>query len=215
MPDTPLTRDVILETAEDCLRRFGPDKAAVIDVARALHVSHGSVYRHFASKADLRDAVVARWLERVSTPLQAIVKERTPALPRLRRWLDQLIASNRQRAQDDPQLFATYVQMASSGRQVVTVHANELVRQLTEIVEFGINAGDITDRPEAPAAARALFEATARFHHPALLLERSPAEADEALDLVWDLLMTGLVDPEQAPPRPRFRRGLPPHKRTS
>jgi AcrR family transcriptional regulator len=213
MPETALTPDLILETAEDCLRRFGPDKAAVIDVARALRVSHGSVYRHFASKADLRDAVVARWLERISTPLQEITKERTPALPRLRRWLDQLIAANRQRAQEDPQLFATYVQLAASGRPVVSVHFNELVQQLAQIIEFGINAVDITDRPDAPTSARALFEATSRFHHPALLLERSPAEADAALDEVWELLLNGLVDPEQAVPRPRVRRGLPPHRR--
>jgi AcrR family transcriptional regulator len=213
MPETALTPEAILETAEDCLRRFGPDKAAVIDVARALRVSHGSVYRHFASKADLRDAVVARWLERIATPLQEITKERTPALPRLRRWFDQLIAANRQRAQEDPQLFATYVQLAASGRPVVTVHFNELVRQLTPIIEFGINAVDINDRPDAPTTARALFEATSRFHHPALLLERSPAEADEAFDLVWDLLLNGLVDPSQTVPRPRVRRGLPPHRR--
>ena len=213
MPETPLTPEVILEAAEGCLRRFGPDKAAVIDVARALDVSHGSVYRHFASKAALRDAVLARWLERIAMPLQAIANERAPALPRLRRWFDELIGLNRQLAQDDPQLFATYVQLAASTRPVVNLHEDALVRQLTQIVEFGIEMVDIIDRPDALITARALFEATSRFHHPALLLERSPAEADAALDMVWDLLLTGLVDPEKAVPRPRVRRGLPLHKR--
>ena len=32
--DTPLTRDRILAAAEDVLRRFGPAKATVVDVAR-------------------------------------------------------------------------------------------------------------------------------------------------------------------------------------
>jgi AcrR family transcriptional regulator len=213
MADSALTPDAILETAEDCLRRFGPDKAAVIDVARALRVSHGSVYRHFASKADLRDAVGARWLERISTPLREIVKEKTPVLHRLRHWFDRLIAINRQLAQEDPHLFATYVQLAASARPVVDRHTHELIQQLTEIVEVGIASVDIIDRPEAPVTARALFEATSRFHHPALLQERSAEEADAAFDLVWDLLLSGLVDPEQTMPRPRVRRGLPPHKR--
>jgi AcrR family transcriptional regulator len=214
MADSALTPDTILEAAEDCLRRFGPDKAAVIDVARALHVSHGSVYRHFASKAELRDAVAARWLVRISTPLQEIVKEKTPAIPRLRRWFDRLIAINRQLAQEDPQLFATYVQLAASGRPVVDRHAHELIQQVAQIIEVGISKVEIIDLPEAPVTARALFEATARFHHPALLQERTAAEADAAFDLVWDLLLTGLVDPEQMTmPRPRVRRGLPPHKR--
>ena len=72
----PLTAETILDTAEDVLRRFGPAKASVVDVARALDVSHGSVYRHFSSKAALRDAVTERWLARVSEPLEAIVSRR-------------------------------------------------------------------------------------------------------------------------------------------
>ncbi len=33
--ETPLTRDRILAAAEDVIRRFGPTKATVVDVARA------------------------------------------------------------------------------------------------------------------------------------------------------------------------------------
>jgi Bacterial regulatory proteins, tetR family len=45
MGESVLTTDRILEVAVVVLRRFGPDKATVIDVARALGVTHGSVYR--------------------------------------------------------------------------------------------------------------------------------------------------------------------------
>ena len=67
-----LTPERILEVTEDVLRRFGLAKATVVDVARALDVSHGSVYRHFPSKASLREAVAKRWLDRVSAPLAKI-----------------------------------------------------------------------------------------------------------------------------------------------
>jgi AcrR family transcriptional regulator len=56
----PLTREQVLTAAEDVLRRYGPDKATVVDVARALGVSHASVYRHVRSKAELRSAVTQR-----------------------------------------------------------------------------------------------------------------------------------------------------------
>src|SRR3954449_2934613 len=99
----PLTREEILEAAEEALRRCGPGKATVVDVARALGVSHGSVYRHFPSKAALRDAVVAQWLHRVSAPLRAIADEHdAPAPERLHRWLRALIEAKRSRAQADP-----------------------------------------------------------------------------------------------------------------
>ena len=52
-----LTPERILEATEEVLRRYGLAKATVVDVARALDVSHGSVYRHFPSKASLREAL--------------------------------------------------------------------------------------------------------------------------------------------------------------
>ena len=64
-----LTPERILEVTEDVLRRFGLAKATVVDVARALDVSHGSVYRHFPSKVSLREAVAKRWLDRANAPL--------------------------------------------------------------------------------------------------------------------------------------------------
>jgi AcrR family transcriptional regulator len=90
-----LTREQILAAAADVLRRFGPAKATVVDVARALGVSHGSVYRHFPTKAALRDAVTERWLARISQPLEVVTDEEGPAPERLRRWLDLLVAAKR------------------------------------------------------------------------------------------------------------------------
>src|SRR5271169_551442 len=103
--DIPLTRDRILATAEDVIRRFGPAKANVVDVARALGVSHTAVYRHVATKAELRDLVVGRWVEATMAPLRATAALPGPAPQRLRRLFDTLIALKRRRAADDPELF--------------------------------------------------------------------------------------------------------------
>ena len=70
--DQPLTKEAILDAAEQTLRRYGPDKTSVVDVAKALQVSHGSLYRHFPSKAALREAVTERWAARIADPLQKI-----------------------------------------------------------------------------------------------------------------------------------------------
>src|SRR5690606_25901547 len=67
-----LTAERILAATEEVLRRHGPAKATVVDVARALGVSHGSVYRHFRTKAALREAVTKRWLDRTSEALGGI-----------------------------------------------------------------------------------------------------------------------------------------------
>ena len=63
------TRERILAAAEDAAAAAWPAKTTVADVARALGMSHANVYRHFASKAELRDVVAERWLHAVTDPL--------------------------------------------------------------------------------------------------------------------------------------------------
>ena len=162
----PLTAERILDASADVLRRYGPAKANVVDVARELGVSHGSVYRHFASKAVLRDAVAERWLAEVAAPLGAIAAEDGPAGDRLRRWLDTLVSMKQTRAMDDPELFANYVQLATDARGVVNAHVDEMADQLEAIVADGVKRGEL-DVEDARATASALLEGTSMFHNPA------------------------------------------------
>ncbi len=191
MPDAVLTPDRILEAAEDVLRRFGPAKANVVDVARALGVSHGSVYRHFPSKAALVDAVVERWLEAVAEPLGAIAAEEGPAAERLVRWLDLLVATKRRRALDDPELFATYVALTAEARDVVRSHVDTLVGDLARIIADGVARGEFA-ASEPAAAGRAVLDATARFHNPVNAAAWPDPGIEAAYESVRSLVVAGL-----------------------
>jgi AcrR family transcriptional regulator len=197
MATETLTAERILVAAEEVLRRYGPAKANVVDVARTLGVSHGSVYRHFPSKAALRDAVAERWLASISEPLAAVTAEDKPATERLRRWLDLLVASKRRRALDDPELFATYVELTADAREVITGHVETLVGQLAQIVSEGIAQGAF-EAADPARTARAVFAATARFHNPIHASDWSSPDVDDAYEDVRALVLHGLE-----PRRPR------------
>ncbi len=190
-PDAPLTRDRILATAEDVIRRFGPAKATVVDVARALGVSHTAVYRHVATKAELRDLVVGRWVEATMPPLRAIAAQSEPAPQRLRRFIDALIALKRRRVAEDPELFSAYRTLAADAQSVVTAHIDELIRLVATVINSGVKEG--TFRTVDPVAtARAVLVATSKFHHPAHAAEWADPAIDAIYDEVWQLLMDGL-----------------------
>ncbi|MGH3460506.1 MAG: TetR family transcriptional regulator [Kribbellaceae bacterium] len=191
MSDAVLTPERILDTAEEVLRRFGPAKATVLDVARSLGVSHGSVYRHFSSKAALRDAVAERWLARVSTPLAAIAAEDGPAPERLHRWLAQLSAEKRRMAREDPELFDTFHTIATQAREVVAEHLRILAAQITRIIESGVARKEFAPTDVA-VAGRAVLQATARFHHPSHAVEWSEPGIDADYDAVIELVLRGL-----------------------
>lgn len=192
MSDQPLTREAILDGAEQALRRYGPDKTSVIDVARALKVSHGTLYRHFASKASLREAVTERWLRRISDPLAAIADgHQGSAADLLRLWLATLIGSKRKCATDDPEMFAMYAAVTLESVDMIKAHVNFLIAQIGGIIEEGIRTGEFK-AGQSEAIAGAVFMATMRFHHPAHAHEWAAPTIDAEWDSVWELILTGI-----------------------
>jgi AcrR family transcriptional regulator len=185
------TRQRILDAAVELLRRHGPAKTSVVDVARALDMSHANVYRHFASKAALQDAVAERWLKAVSDPLQAIVDAPDDAAARLERWILALADVKRRKVLSDPELFATYHALAQEARQVTDAHVAELHAQVAAIIRAGMAQGvfKVTD---AEAAARAVLNATLRFHHPHHVREAGGRENEAEIKAVMRLLLAGL-----------------------
>jgi AcrR family transcriptional regulator len=191
-----LTPERILEVTEEVLRRYGLAKATVVDVARALDVSHGSVYRHFPSKASLREAVAKRWLDRVKAPLEKIAKEQDPAPAKLERWLRALFAAKYSKVCDDPEMFTTYLTLAREACEVVKAHKQALVDQVAHIIAEGVEQGAF-DVAEAKTAALAIFDATTRYHHPAHSGEWSDPALPARVDALLSLLLRGLEAPKQ------------------
>ncbi|SFC47773.1 TetR family transcriptional regulator [Streptomyces aidingensis] len=193
MPEEPLTPARILEATEDVLRRFGPAKATVVDVARALGVTHGSVYRHFPSKTALREAVTERWLDQETGTLDAIAGEPGPADERLSRWLETLFAFKRRKAGRDPELFATYLVLAGEASETVERHIATLVAQLARVLADGRDAGAFSLPDEDPVvSARAVFHASARFHDPAYAAHWSAPGADADFAALRALILNSL-----------------------
>ncbi|SFK72368.1 transcriptional regulator, TetR family [Paenibacillus sp. 1_12] len=190
-----LSRETILDTAEQVLRRYG-DKTNVVDVAKVLRVSHGTIYRHFASKAALLEAVTERWLHRISLPLEAISNQQEgSAVEQLLLWLETLIHSKQQSAADEPELFSIYAAVTSQGTELIQNHVQYLINLLSRIVEQGIVKQVFKNRsPES--TARAIFMATARFHHPAHAYEGDAVTKQHDFELVWQLILSGIVSNE-------------------
>jgi AcrR family transcriptional regulator len=187
-------RERILQTAEALLRRHGPSKTSVVDVSRAMQMSHANVYRHFASKAALHDAIAERWLHRVSTPLADIAAGPGTASGRLEGWVLALMEMKRRKVLDDPEMFATYHAVATAARDVIDAHVTTLQNQLCDIIESGIVSGEFAST-DACEAARAVLNATARFHHPHHVVDAAARDAQDevrAARAVINLITAGL-----------------------
>jgi AcrR family transcriptional regulator len=192
-----LTPERILEVTEDVLRRFGLTKATVVDVARALDVSHGSVYRHFPSKASLRQAVAKRWLDRANAPLQEIAESSGPAPARLEKWLRTMFEIKYKKVFEDPEMFQTYLTLAREACEAVKAHRERLVGQIANILSDGVQQGAF-EVADVKVTARAVFDATVRYHHPAHADEWSDPQTPARFDALRALLLKSLEAPKKS-----------------
>lgn len=192
--ELPLSKDEILDAAEQVLRRYGPDKTSVVDIAKVLQVSHGTLYRHFESKAALREAVTSRWLHTsIAVPLEAIANEiGGSAVGRLRLWVETLVRTKRKFAAEDTEMFAMYADVTFIEVEMISTHTYRLIKQLEQILEQGMASKELK-QGDSESLARGIFLATSRFHHPSHAGEWEMRSVDEDFERVWQLLLGGLL----------------------
>jgi hypothetical protein len=94
-------------------------------------------------------------------------------------------------AREDPELFATYLQLAADSREVVRAHVEDLTGQLARIIADGVIRGELAAADPA-TAGRAVFDATARFHNPTHAPEWTDPSIDAAYEGVRSLVLLGL-----------------------
>jgi AcrR family transcriptional regulator len=189
---TDAQRQRIMDAAEVVVRRHGPGKTNVVDVARELGQTHASVYRYFASKAELFDALVERFLARASEPLEAIARGKGLAGDRLRNWLMALFRAKVRKITADPELFSTYQVIAAESPKAVAHHLAMLDEHVVAIIADGVAAGEFPPDTDPRRAARAILSGSLRFHHPTLLAQAPGPPGEQEAEDVFTLLVAGL-----------------------
>ena len=197
MPRSPKTEATdaqrlrILDAAEVVLRRHGPSKTTVVDVAREIGQTHASVYRYFASKSELMDALVERWLATVEKPLETIIQGPGTASDKLQAWLMGLFHAKIRKVTKDPEYFATYRIIAKEAHEVVARHRSAITDQVEAIIASGVTSGEFPVK-DARRAARTVLSGSLRYHHPDLLAAPATIPTDEEARDVFALLIAGL-----------------------
>jgi TetR/AcrR family transcriptional repressor of nem operon len=79
-----VTAERILDVAEDLVQRNGFNGFSYADVARELGLTTASVHYHFPGKAELGEALIARYTQRFTSELESIDGEQGAPAARLR-----------------------------------------------------------------------------------------------------------------------------------
>jgi AcrR family transcriptional regulator len=164
--EDPAFRERILDAARAQLRRFGEAKTNVVDIARALGTSHTTIYRHFRSKAEIFDAVVAEAMRDEEEMARRFVDVDGPAAERLEAMVLALHARKRERFAGDPEVYQLYRRVLEERPDIVAAYARAMTALIAEIIADGIKRREFRVDDVATAAG-VVRDALTVFVHPA------------------------------------------------
>jgi AcrR family transcriptional regulator len=166
LPTREPTDTRILALAGAHLKRFGGKRLTIVGIAEEAGMTHANIYRYFASKEALVDAVVERWLRGVERRLADIADGPDPADDKLEHMILGLAKAYRDTLAEDTHLFEAFTQMLSRRRPAGRRHRARIRALIERILDEGVATGTFELR-EREQAVLFVLDTTHRFIHPA------------------------------------------------
>ncbi|WP_134500414.1 TetR/AcrR family transcriptional regulator [Microvirga pakistanensis] len=155
----------LLAIAADQLKRLGPRHVTVVGIADAANMTHANVYRYFASKAALIDAVAGQWLRRLEAIIADIADSPDPADDKLERLIQAWARTHRELLKEDRHLFDVYCSATETSRALVRKHRARMRGLIERVLDEGIVTGKFDPRDRERALAF-VSDAAYRFINP-------------------------------------------------
>lgn len=182
-PQGRATRALIIDTAERLFRTLGYGKTTVADIARELKMSPANVYRFFASKAAINEAIAERLFASVEARIIAIVRARRPAGERLVLLFRALFEETRGRYIGESKVHDMVTAAMEEQWPAIQAHIDRLRALMRELIADGVARGEfLVD--DLDLATDGCHNAAAPFYHPQMvcqcLLERGDAQVERS-----------------------------------
>ncbi|MCO5731749.1 TetR/AcrR family transcriptional regulator [Rhizobium sp. SSA_523] len=142
----------ILDTAERLFRHYGYNKTNVADIARELSMSSGNIYRFFASKADIQQALVRRMLAAQFQAVKAQAAGPGTATERLKQHLILVHKMTVETMLDEEKVHEMVVVAMDQQWPVIQEHLQQIRLVVTDLIREGIAAGEFRDQNPVLAA---------------------------------------------------------------
>ncbi len=163
-------RDQIVSTAARLFREIGFQKTTVADIARALGMSPANVYRFFAAKSEIHQAVARSMMDEVETAARAIANGPGSAAERLTALIVNNEKMNSERYISDRKIHDMVEVALNESWPIIDEHIDRIDLMIEQVVESGVRSGEFC-ATNAKDAALLVHAACIRYCHPRLMIE--------------------------------------------
>ena len=175
-PAHPISTSSILEAAKAQVRRYGETKTNMVDIGRALGVSHAALYRLFRSKSAIMDAIVDEAMRDEEALAAAHIETDGPAAERLLALLLNLHRRKRERFVGDREIHELYRRILVERPDMIAAYAERMTALIDRLIAQAVERGEwkVDDIDIASGVVR---DAVTVYIHPAFVAQLIVADA--------------------------------------
>jgi AcrR family transcriptional regulator len=160
----------ILDCAERLFRHYGYGKTNVADIARELGMSTANIYRFFASKVEIHQAVCGRMLATCYQLTYDACHGPGTASERLRRYVQAHHQWTRDTMLDQEKVHEMVVVAIERDWHVIEKHIERIRSLVAEVISEGIATGEFADQ-DPEVASRCFGAAIVTLCHPQMVAQ--------------------------------------------
>ena len=186
------TRLQILHAAVERILHYGYSKTTMAEIARDCNMSAGNIYRFFASKLDIAEAMAHKFNEESYLTFAKIVARPETAANRLRELFHYELARTFSAIEEEAKILEVAEVL---GRERPLYMNDKLAKErvfLVQILEAGVKAGEFRPLANPNEVAEMWQSALMKFRFPQLFSKLTLPQLQRELDGVMDLLLAGV-----------------------
>ncbi|MEO0983552.1 MAG: TetR/AcrR family transcriptional regulator [Pseudomonadota bacterium] len=186
------TRDRILEAAMVRIKHYGYAKTTMSEIAKDCGMSAGNIYRFFASKLDIAEAMARQFDLELSQTLAQLARADKPAAERLRDHFVFYLEHTFDKLDSDAKILEVAEVLSRERPEFAN---EELAREriyIVQTLEDGVRAGEFAPIPDPSYTAEMIQSAMMKFRFPQLFSRLGLPELRRELDGVYGLISAGL-----------------------
>lgn len=164
------TRKRILTEAERLFRVYGYSKTTVADIAEATRMSSANVYRFFASKSDINNAICERIIAEDEAAMIGIARLRLPASERLKLFIIELHRRSVENFTENKRVHEMVAVALEERWEAIRAHIHRVSDVIATIIADGIAEGEFRQQ-DTKRAAECVSAAMAHLRHPMMLVQ--------------------------------------------
>lgn len=190
-PDDHEVRDQIVAAATEHFSHYGYEKTTVSDLARAIGFSKAYIYKFFASKQSIGEAICQTCLQGIEAQMEAAIASTDSAPEQLRRMFRAAVEASVALFNQDRRLYEIAAAAASEHWPTAIAYEARVRGLLQQILERGRASGDFERKTPLDEAAQAIYLVMRPYLNP-LLLRQSLQFSEEAPQQLSSLILRSL-----------------------